>query len=413
MAILKKKQKYFANRGLIKDYYSKLDIKSENIDDLFTGIKNIGRRKFYYICNDKNKKFDFDTFTSLAKVLNKQFYNEKDHKTITPDELIKEEIKIDETKKIFSLWTVEKDLDLKIYEDKFKVINNCKLNSESAKLIEKIFLYINSTNKLDKEKNNFDTDNFNNKIEELKLGADANEAIEELKNKHNILIHTNQIYLGVLGYEKEMLGPYEANAIAKSTLNFYRIFLISNGPNIDPEIHFNIDYPGHEINKIVTNNPLSFTINQNHETILKLIKDYYKDEIGKRLPIKFEDFLYKIVKKSNYVPMDYDDWLSVKNNEYNECYNKVINNIRFFNYLNWGASSSDSELKQDSPQNKNKSSREKWLKKRNAEWLIHENIELLINHFESIDEVTELILTGGVKLTEALNKSRPITLDDI
>jgi hypothetical protein len=111
--------------------------------------------------------------------------------------------------------------------------------------------------------------------------------------------------------------------------------------------------------------------------------------------------------------MDYDDWLSVKNNEYNECYNKVINNIRFFNYLNWGASSSDSELKQDSPQNKNKSSREKWLKKRNAEWLIHENIELLINHFESIDEVTELILTGGVKLTEALNKSRPITLDDI
>ena len=67
----------------------------------------------------------------------------------------------------------------------------------------------------------------------------------------------------------------------------------------------------------------------------------------------------------------------------------------------------------NSPENKNKLSREKWLKKRNAHWVIGEDIEHLVYYLDSVDEAVELILTGGEKLTEALNKSRPPTLDDI
>ena len=92
--------------------------------------------------------------------------------------------------------------------------------------------------------------------------------------------------------------------------------------------------------------------------------DYYKKFPGLVIGGTIDKYCYV---SARFLPnvFDYKHRIVWSKNEVvntnNDIFHPTVKAV--FNYLNWGASSSDSELKQDSPQNKNKSSREKWLKK--------------------------------------------------
>ena len=73
-------------------------------------------------------------------------------------------------------------------------------------------------------------------------------------------------------------------------------------------------------------------------------------------------------------------------------------------------------IKIDSPENKDFKTREKLIKKSN--WVLREDIDHLSMYMFDFDDkdknktiknVSELILNGGKKLQEALEKARPIT----
>lgn len=198
----------------------------------------------------------------------------------------------------------------------------------------------------------------------------------------------------------------------------YSLFFITNEPNISQLTYRNM------VSKIVLKEWERIAKNGGFKTL--------KPEnqiLGKQYEGLFDNILKDILGGIDGLPKNYledSDFTKIYMSEnkffgtsipgpeeFADCYEKVINNKRFFNYLNWGAREKGLILKENSPENKNRSTREKWLKKRNAEWVIHEDIEQLIYYLDSVDEAAELILTGGEKLTEALIKSRTPTLDDI
>jgi hypothetical protein len=202
----------------------------------------------------------------------------------------------------------------------------------------------------------------------------------------------------------------------------YSLFFITNEPNISQLTYRNM------VSKIVLKEWERIAKNGGFKTLKPenqilgkqyegLFDNILKDILGgiDGLPKNYlEDSDFTKIYLPESKSYDYDDYYHVKETQFSECYDKVINHKKFFNYMNWCLLLKKTEsLTINSPENKNKLSREKWLKKRNAHWVIGEDIEHLVYYLDSVDEAVELILTGGEKLTEALNKSRPPTLDDI
>ena len=112
-----------------------------------------------------------------------------------------------------------------------------------------------------------------------------------------------------------------------------------------------------------------------------------------------------------------DDYLSDLNFIEEECYEIIINDRRFYNYYNSEfANEIKKPIKLDSPENKDFKTREKLIKDSN--WVLLEDINHLSMYMFGFDDrdkdktiksVSELILNGGNKLKEALEKARPIT----
>ena len=112
-----------------------------------------------------------------------------------------------------------------------------------------------------------------------------------------------------------------------------------------------------------------------------------------------------------------DDYLGDLSFIRDECYEIVINDKRFYNYFNSEFSNEIIKpIEIDSPENKDFKTREKLIKKSN--WVLREDIDHLSMYMFDFDDkdknktiknVSELILNGGKKLQEALEKARPIT----
>jgi len=218
--------------------------------------------------------------------------------------------------------------------------------------------------------------------------------------------------------------------------NLYSFFVISTHPNLN-KITYN-----NQVSKVIVKDwsAVANTLQQNNldkdidfnrdENIFKnietkilgkkfkglfdnIIKDIYHGVDG--LPKNYLDesdfnIIYGADKTKDKIPADPDDFLTWFDEKAFKCYFKILSDAKFYNYVK----STSMEKYLNVEDNISYLTRDKWMKERKLYSALNEDIKQLLGHYDfKIDDVTKIILEGGKKLEEALEKSRPLTEEDI
>ena len=274
------------------------------------------------------------------------------------------------------------------------------------------------------KKRNFNADAFSDiETELLPLGDISNFAslIDQL-HKQRLFLYSNNfkfpyIATGHVINEHHTHGAFESFANTKN----YSIFCFKDYDAASLIFKYETEYNLENLKKLVKSKPWSAddsvyvqggTAEEEAENEFNQTYSDYLKQHGNNLNKTKVNIL-----KPDTVFYTADDYLSDLNFIEEECYEIIINDRRFYNYYNSEfANEIKKPIKLDSPENKDFKTREKLIKDSN--WVLLEDINHLSMYMFGFDDrdkdktiksVSELILNGGNKLKEALEKARPIT----
>ena len=419
------KEKVKANKKAIKDLR-----KIAEIPQSYFIKKSEGFSYRQYQRAEAGEKINKKVLASIAKFYDKYLKEHKGYKeNIFVDQIIDDEkMQINE----ISIYLH----NVKGYEEISKIISQASFqkifypinpNPIQADLITKLvreFKRIHDELNKPKRKN-FNADAFSDiETELLPLGDISNFAslIEQL-HKQGLFLYSNNFkfpYIGTGHFIIDEEKGFDAMQSFAATKN-YSIFCFKDYDTASLVFKYETEYNLENLKKLIKSKPWSA------DTSIYLEGGKAEEEAENEFNQTYSNFLKEhgnTLNKSkvNILKPDTDvytadDYLGDLSFIRDECYEIVINDKRFYNYFNSVFSNEIIKpIKIDSPENKDFKTREKLIKKSN--WVLREDIDHLSMYMFDFDDkdknktiknVSELILNGGKKLQEALEKARPIT----